>query len=88
MREPLRYSHYARSTEKKYCQWILRYICFYEKKRQPKDMGEREIKSFLSHLDYTQMSPHLRGRLKCLAFLYRTGVGSYRCSKDDHPLSG
>ncbi len=42
VREPLRYSHYARSTKKTYCQWILRYIYFYEEKRHPKDMGGRK----------------------------------------------
>ncbi|WP_369130618.1 phage integrase N-terminal SAM-like domain-containing protein [Desulforhopalus vacuolatus] len=40
VREPLRYSHYARLTEKTYCQWILRYIYFYGKKCHPKYMGQ------------------------------------------------
>ena len=43
VRETLRYCHYAFSTEKTYCQWILRYICFYDKKRHPLDMGAREV---------------------------------------------
>lgn len=43
MRETLRYYHYARSTEKTYCQWILRYVYFYDKKRHPKDMGSRDV---------------------------------------------
>ena len=37
--EALRYYNYARSPEKTYCQWIVRFICFYEKKQHPKDMG-------------------------------------------------
>ncbi len=48
--ETLRYYHYARSTEKTYCQWIRRYIYFYEKKRHPKEMGTSEVERFLSHL--------------------------------------
>ena len=35
VRETLRYYHYARSTEKTYCQWITRYIYFFEKKVHP-----------------------------------------------------
>ncbi len=50
VRETLRYYHYAFSTEKSYCQWILRFIVFYNKERHPKDMGEKEIERFLSHL--------------------------------------
>lgn len=50
VRETLRYYHYAHSTEKTYCQWILRYVYFYDKKRHPKEMGGREVESFLSHL--------------------------------------
>ncbi len=30
VREVLRYHHYAYRTEHSYCQWILRYIRFYE----------------------------------------------------------
>lgn len=46
VRETLRYYHYARSTEKTYCQWITRYIYFFKKKVHPKDMGEKEIERF------------------------------------------
>ena len=35
VRETLRYYHYARSTEKTYCQWITRYIYFFGKKVHP-----------------------------------------------------
>ncbi|MBM9519874.1 phage integrase N-terminal SAM-like domain-containing protein [Desulforhopalus vacuolatus] len=71
--ETLKYNHYARLTEKTYYQWILRYIYFYGKKRHPKDMGEREIERFLSHLASAQnvaASPQ-RQNLNALVFLYR-----------------
>jgi integron integrase len=73
VRETLRYYHYARSTEKTYCQWILRYIYFYGKKRHPKDMGEREIERFLSHLASAQnvAVSTQRQALSALVFLYR-----------------
>jgi hypothetical protein len=64
VRETLRYYHYARSTEKTYCQWITRYIYFFKKKVHPKDMGEKEIERFLSHLATHENRPLLpRGRL-------------------------
>jgi len=42
VRDTLRYSHYAHSTEKKYCQSILRYIYFYGKNATPKIWEEEE----------------------------------------------
>ena len=71
--ETLRYYHYARSTEKTYCQWIRRYIYFYGKKRHPREMGAREIECFLSHLatvENVAVSTQ-RQALNALVFLYR-----------------
>ncbi len=45
----IRLKHYSIRTEHAYVSWIKRYI-FYHDKRHPKDMGKREIESFLSHL--------------------------------------
>jgi integron integrase len=73
VRETLRYYHYAFSTEKSYCNWILRYIYFFNKERHPKDMGEREIESFLSHLaskEKVSVSTQKQA-LNALVFLYR-----------------
>ena len=73
VRETLRYYHYARSTEKTYCQWILRFIYFYDKKQHPKDMGPREVERFLSHLashDKVAASTQKQA-LNALVFLYR-----------------
>ncbi len=73
VRETLRYYHYARSTEKTYCQWILRFIYFYEKAKHPKDMGAREVEQFLSHLaSHGKVAVSTqRQALNALVFLYR-----------------
>jgi len=73
VRETLQYYHYATSTEKTYCQWILRFIVFYDKKRHPKDMGAREVERFLSHLatkGRVAVSTQKQA-LNALVFLYR-----------------
>ncbi len=73
VRETLRYYHYAISTEKTYCQWILRFIVFYDKKRHPKEMGSREVERFLSHLatDKQVAVSTQKQALNALVFLYR-----------------
>ena len=49
VRDRIRLKHYSIRTEKFYISWIKRYILFHDK-RHPKDMGEKEIESFLTHL--------------------------------------
>lgn len=73
VRETLRYYHYAFSTEKTYCHWILRFIYFFDKKRHPRDMGVREIESFLSYLATTEKVAvsTQKQALNALVFLYR-----------------
>lgn len=73
VRETLRYYHYAIRTEKIYCQWILRFISFYGKKRHPRDMGVREIERFLSHLATSRkVAPSTQKQaLNAIVFLYR-----------------
>jgi integron integrase len=73
VRETLRYYHYAYRTEQSYCQWILRYIYFYEKKVHPKDLDAKDVERFLSHLatkDKVSASTQ-RQALNALVFLYR-----------------
>ena len=72
VRETLRYHHYAYTTEKTYCQWITRYIYFYEKKKHPREMGEREIERFLSHLAVQEnvSAATQKQALNALVFLY------------------
>ena len=45
----LRVKHYSIRTEQAYVDWIRRYILFH-RKRHPREMGEREITEFLTHL--------------------------------------
>ena len=49
VRHYLRVRHYSMKTEKTYVAWIKRYF-YYHGKRHPKDMGMKEIESFLTHL--------------------------------------
>jgi len=77
VRQTLRYYQYAYRTEQSYCQWILRYILFYRKKVHPKDLGEKDIERFLSHLaSREQVSASTqRQALNALVFLYRDVLG-------------
>lgn len=45
----IRVRHYSIRTEKAYVSWIRRFILFHGK-RHPRDMGEREVTVFLTHL--------------------------------------
>jgi len=46
----LRYHHYSYRTEKAYCDWIVRFLKYFNFEIYPKDMGKNEIERFLSHL--------------------------------------
>ena len=73
VREVLRYHHYAYKTEQTYCQWILRYIRHYGGKVHPKDLNERHIEKFLSHLTSKLgvSASTQRQALNAVIFLYR-----------------
>ena len=49
VRAVIRTRHYSIRTEESYVNWIKRYIIFHNK-RQPKEMGEKEINEGLTHL--------------------------------------
>lgn len=49
VRAVLRFKHYSLRTEQSYVDWIKRFIRFHGK-RHPREMGEREITAFLTHL--------------------------------------
>ncbi len=68
----LRLHHYAYSTELTYLEWIKRYIFFHNKKH-PKDMGEKEIEEFLTHLAVNRnvAASTQNQALNALVFLYR-----------------
>ena len=70
-REVLRFFHYARRTEETYVQWIRRFILFHGK-RHPQEMGEVEVRDFLTHLAAERevaASTHNQA-LSALLFLY------------------
>jgi integron integrase len=72
VKEVLRYHHYAYRTEQSYCQWILRYIRFYNK-IHPKNLNSNDIERFLSHLALKRevSVSTQRQALNALIFLYR-----------------
>jgi integron integrase len=71
-RESLRMRHYSIRTERAYLGWIKRYILFHHK-RHPADMGEDEIRAFLSDLavNGNVAASTQTVALSALLFLYR-----------------
>ncbi len=70
VKKVLRYHHYAYCTEQIYCQWILRYIRFFDKTHL-QNLNSKDIKRFLSHLALKELSPSTqRQALNALVFLY------------------
>jgi integron integrase len=70
-REVARLKHLSPRTEKAYVQWIKRFILFHNK-RHPIEMGEQEIRKFLSYLatgKYVSSSTQNQA-LNALNFLY------------------
>lgn len=67
-----RLRHYSLSTENSYVNWIRRFILFHQK-RHPADMGEREIRLFLTHLAVNGKvtASTQTVALSALLFLYR-----------------
>lgn len=61
----------AYKTEKTYCYWILYFIRFHDRKN-PADMGKREVEQFLEHLGSQQnVAPNTqKTALNALVFLY------------------
>lgn len=73
VRQVLRYHHYAITTERTYCKWILRFIRYYGGKRHPCELGAAEIEGFLSHLASAERvsAATQRQALNALIFLYK-----------------
>ncbi|WP_409842761.1 site-specific integrase [Microcystis sp.] len=63
---------YSYRTEQTYLDWIKRYLLFHQKKH-PREMGEEEIKSFLTHLavDKNVAAATQNQALNAILFLYR-----------------
>lgn len=72
VRTVARLKHYSLKTEKAYASWIKRFILFHQK-RHPAQMGEDEIRQFLSYLavDLHVSSSTQTVALSALLFLYR-----------------
>jgi integrase len=71
VRETARLKHLSPRTEDAYAQWIKRFVIFH-KKRHPMEMGEGEIRKFLSYLataKYVSSSTQNQA-LHALNFLY------------------
>jgi integron integrase len=72
VRTVIRVKHFSLSTERAYVSWIRRFILFH-RKRHPKEMAEREIRLFISHLavDAKISASTQTVALSALLFLYR-----------------
>ena len=79
--EAARYKHLAWRSEETYWDWIHRYLVFHRNKagnwRQPKDMGEQEVREFLTHLAVARRvgAATQNQALNAMLFLYREVVG-------------
>lgn len=72
VRDVIRKRHYSIRTEQAYVDWARRYILFH-KKHHPKDMGEKEIAQFISHLatDRKVAASTQNQALNAIVFLYK-----------------
>lgn len=72
VRERLRYLHYSLRTEQAYVHWIRAFVRW-SGLRHPREMGQREVEAFLSHLaNERQVAPAThRQALSALLFLYK-----------------
>jgi integron integrase len=76
LRQALYVRHYSNRTTDTYCAWVKRFVHFHNL-RHPKDMGEKEINAFLTHLaveDKVSSSTQNQA-LSALLFLYRYVIG-------------
>ena len=72
VRKVARMRHLSIRTEQAYIQWIRRFILFHQKKH-PREMGEHEIREFISHLavERSITASTQTVALSALLFLYR-----------------
>lgn len=72
VRTILRVKHFSLSTKRSYVAWIRRFILFHHK-RHPKEMGEHEIREFISYLAvHAKISASTQTvALSAILFLYR-----------------
>jgi integron integrase len=72
VRVVIRKKHYSYRTEQTYIDWIKRFIYFNDK-RHPKEMGEKEIARFISHLAINRRvaASTQNQALNAIVFLYK-----------------
>jgi len=72
LRATIRAKHYSYRTEKTYVQWIRRFVLYHEK-RHPAEMGEDEVREFLTHLAVKRRvaASSQNHALAAILFLYR-----------------
>jgi integron integrase len=72
VRSAIRLRHYSPRTEESYLGWIRRYIVFHHK-RHPSEMGDAEVRQFLTDLaeNRTVSASTQNQALNALVFLYR-----------------
>ena len=72
VRVVIRKKHYSYRTEQSYVQWIKRFIYFNDK-QHPKDLGEKEICRFVSHLAVNRRvaASTQNQALNAIVFLYK-----------------
>src|SRR5207248_7845941 len=72
VRDTMRLGHYSLRTERSYCDWIERFIRFHNL-RHPREMAEREISQFLTHLarEGKVAASTQNQALSALLFLYK-----------------
>jgi integron integrase len=70
--QAIRVKHLSRKTEDAYIYWIRKFILFHNK-RHPRDMTEKEVRQFLSHLAIEkQVAASTQNQaLNAILFLYR-----------------
>ena len=71
VRDICRFRHYSIRTEEAYVQWIRRYILFHDK-RHPEELGEDDVRAFLTQLAVTgKVAASTQNQaLSALLFLY------------------
>lgn len=72
VRYAIRTRHYSIRTEDAYVQWVRRFVIFHHM-RHPKEMGEKEINQYLTHLAvYRRVSASTQNQALCaIVFLYK-----------------
>ena len=72
VRSAIHLLHYSRRTEEAYAGWIRRFVIFH-RKRHPAEMGDAEVRQFLTYLaEKLEVSASTQNQaLNAVVFLYR-----------------